>query len=380
MDKDTVLSSFGKYLEPLHRLKLQDKIDQSHQDRYVKKLTTKAYIMLFLHAHLQKREGLRAIADDLLQEEFQREVGLESISAAQLSRKHKQVNPALLAGIFQDLVAELHCRTQSTTHIKRNVKVIDSTTVSLCLQKYNWATFRQTKAGIKVHLRLVFANQDDVYPDKIALTTAKPSDRSQMDQLIDEEGATYVFDRGYLDYKRFDEFCAKNIYFVTRLREDAVYYLLETKTSSQENILSDSVVLLGSGQKQMKHPLRVVEVLDTQGKLIRIVTNRWDLSVEEISDLYRARWSIELFFKWIKQHVRIKTFYGTSQNAVWNQVYLALIAYCLLLLVKLETKTGRSLLEISRWLLALMWKQSEIWIQRILKKPERTSKGRQKAK
>ena len=380
MDKDTVLSSFGKYLEPLHRLKLQDKIDQSHQDRYVKKLTTKAYIMLFLHAHLQKREGLRAIADDLLQEEFQREVGLESISAAQLSRKHKQVNPALLAGIFQDLVAELHCRTQSTTHIKRNVKVIDSTTVSLCLQKYNWATFRQTKAGIKVHLRLVFANQDDVYPDKIALTTAKPSDRSQMDQLIDEEGATYVFDRGYLDYKRFDEFCAKNIYFVTRLREDAVYYLLETKTSSQENILSDSVVLLGSGQKQMKHPLRVVEVLDTQGKLIRIVTNRWDLSVEEISDLYRARWSIELFFKWIKQHVRIKTFYGTSQNAVWNQVYLALIAYCLLLLVKLETKTGRSLLEISRWLLALMWKQSEIWIQRILKKSERTSKGRQKAK
>jgi IS4 transposase len=380
MDKDTTLSSFGKYIEPLNRLKLQEKIDQSHHDKYAKKLTTKAYIMLFLHAHLQKREGLRAIADDLLQEEFQQEVGLESISAAQLSRKHKQVNPALLAGIFQDLVAELHGRTQSTTYFKRNVKVIDSTTVSLCLQKYNWATFRQTKAGIKVHLRLVFANQDDVYPDKIALTTAKPSDRSQMDQLIDEEGATYVFDRGYLDYKRFDEFCSKNIHFVTRLREDAVYYLLETKTSSQENILSDSVVLLGSGQKQMKHPLRVVEVLDSQGKLIRIVTNRWDLSVEEISDLYRARWSIELFFKWIKQHVRIKTFYGTSQNAVWNQVYLALIAYCLLLLVKLETKTGRSLLEISRWLLALMWKQSETWIQRILKKPERTSKGRQKPK
>ena len=84
------------------------------------------------------------------------------------------------------------------------------------------------------------------------------------------------------------------------------------------------------------------------------------------------------FFKWIKQHVRIKTFYGTSPNAVWNQVYLALIAYCLLLLVKLETKTGRSLLEISRWLLALLWKQSEAWIQRILRLPERTSRGRQK--
>jgi IS4 transposase len=380
MDKDTVLSSFGKYLEPLHRLKLQEKIDQSNHDKYAKKLTTKAYILLFLHAQLQKREGLRAIADDLLQEEFQKEVGLESISAAQLSRKHRQVHPTLLAGIFQDLVAELHRRTQSTTHFKRNVKVIDSTTVSLCLQKYNWATFRQTKAGIKVHLRLVFANRDDVYPDKLALTTAKPSDRSQMDQLIDEEGATYVFDRGYLDYKRFDEFCANNIHFVTRLREDAVYYLLETKTSSYANILSDSVVLLGSGQKQMKHPLRVVEVLDSQGKLIRIATNRWDLSVEEISDLYRARWSIELFFKWIKQHVRIKNFYGTSQNAVWNQVYLALIAYCLLLLVKLETKTDRSLLEISRWLLALMWKQCETWIHRILRKPERTSRGRQKAK
>jgi IS4 transposase len=130
----------------------------------------------------------------------------------------------------------------------------------------------------------------------------------------------------------------------------------------------------------MDNYLRLIETVDTEGNLIRIVTNRFDLEAEEIGEMYRCRWAIELFFKWIKQHVKIKTFYGTSERAVENQIYLALIAYCLLLLVHLETRTKHTLTQISRWLRAFIWKSSNIWIERILHKPKRTSKGRQKKK
>lgn len=372
MDKDTLFSSFGKWVEPLDRIKIQGKIDQSKQDKYVKKFTTKAYIQLFLHAELQNRVGLRAIADDLVQEEFQRTLGLESISASQLSCKHNSVDPSLLAGIFYDLIRLIHTHSQ-TSAFRKNFKIVYSTTITLSLQKYKWATFRKTKAGVKIHLRLVFANHQDVYPEKVKLTTAKPSDRSQMDELIDESRAMYVFDRGYVDYKKFDEYCDQGISFVTRLKDSAVYQLVE-----HENILSDSVILLGTPQKQMNHLLRLIEVVDSQGHVIRIVTNRFNMTVEEIGAIYRSRWAIELFFKWIKQHVRIKSFYGTSEKAVWNQIFLALITYSLLLLVKLETQTSHRLLQISRWLIGLIWKRSEEWINRILRKPTRTSKGRQK--
>jgi IS4 transposase len=378
MDKDTLISSFGKWVEPFHRLKLQEKIDQTYPDKYVKKLTTQAYILLFLHAVLQKREGLRAIADDLLQEEFQKILGFESISASQLSRKHNRVDSDLLEGVFFDLVTLLTERTKLPTGSRRALKIIDSSTITLCLQKYKWATFRQTKAGVKIHLRLVFANEQVVYPDRVTLTTARPSDRSQMDELNDETDAMYVFDRGYLDYKKFDEYCDHGIHFTTRLKENAVYRLINTQVLGQENILSESTILLGTQSKAMKHGLRLIEVLDTQGNLIRIVTNRWDVSAEEISEIYRSRWAIELFFKWMKQHVRIKNFYGTSESAVWNQIFLALIAYCLLLLVKLETSTSHSLLQLSRWLLVTMWSSSEKWLEKILKKPNHTSRGRPK--
>ena len=377
MDKDTLFSSFGKWVEPLDRIKIQGKIDQSKQDKYVKKFTTKAYIQLFLHAELQNRVGLRAIADDLVQEEFQRTLGLESISASQLSRKHNSVDPSLLAGIFYDLIGLIHTHSQ-TSAFRKNFKIVDSTTITLSLQKYKWATFRKTKAGVKIHLRLVFANHQDVYPEKVKLTTAKPSDRSQMDELIDESGAMYVFDRGYVDYKKFDEYCDQGISFVTRLKDSAVYQLVDHHLVEHENILSDSVILLGTPQKQMNHLLRLIEAVDSQGHVIRIVTNRFDMTAEEIGAIYRSRWAIELFFKWIKQHVRIKSFYGTSEKAVWNQIFLALIAYSLLLLVKLETQTSHSLLQISRWLIGLIWKRSKEWINRILRKPTRTSKGRQK--
>ncbi|HAJ4019721.1 IS4 family transposase [Escherichia coli] len=381
MDKNTLFSSFGKWVAPINIMKLQQRIDETDQDKYVKKLTTKAYLLLFLHAQLQQREGLRAIADDVLSKKFQQELGLSSISPAQLSRKNNRVEPALLEEVFVDLVQQIQRVSGKACSLRKHIKIIDSTTIGLCLQKYKWATFRETKAGIKIHLRLVFASQEDVYPEKISLTCAKSNDRTQMESLIDEIGAMYVFDRGYVDYEKFDEYTDQGIFFASRLKDNAeTRHLYTFKVPPESSVLSDSMILLGTPQKRVDNVLRLIETHDSKGNRIRIITNRFDLEAEELSDIYRWRWQIELFFKWMKQHAKIKTFYGTSENAVWNQVFLALIAYCLLLLVKLERNSQHSLLQISRWLKVFLWQTFEQWIGRMDYQSKRTSRGRQKRK
>lgn len=377
MDKDTLFSSFGKWVAPINVVKLQQKVKETKQDKYTKKLTTKAYLLLFLHAQLLQRDGLRAIADDVLSEEFQKGLKLDSISAAQLSRKNSSVDPSLLAEIFTDLVCKLHSSTSGK--VKHDFKIIDSTTISLCLEKFKWVKFRKTKAGVKIHLRLVFADQRDVYPEKLIITPAKCNDRTQMEVLIDETGAMYVFDRGYVDYLKFDEYCDKGIFFASRLKDNAVVRKIYSFRLPQNSLVkSDSMIILGTPQKRVDNYLRLIETVDSNGNPIRIVTNRFDLDAEEISEIYRARWAIELFFKWLKQHVHIKKFYGTTEQAVENQIYIALIAYCLLLLIKLETQCKCSLLEINRWLIVLIWKKSSEWIARMHYKPRRTSRGRRK--
>lgn len=378
MDKHTLFSSFGKWLAPICTRTFTDQLSETRQDKYVKKLTTSAYLKLFLHAQLHGREGLRHIADDVGSVAFQQELGLTSISASQLSRKHNQVNPKLLQLVFDRLVKRIFSSYRAPTHRNR-MKIIDSTTVALCLQKYKWAEFRKTKAGIKIHMRLAFVGEQDVMPEKATITAAKKHDRTELDKLVDEPGITYVFDRGYMDYAAFDRYCESGISFVTRLKNNTCLEPLQFQTVPTNSSVSEDVVArVGSHQKKMKHKLRMVQTQDSQGNLLFLVTNRFDLSCDEISDMYRSRWAIETFFKWMKQHLRIKHFHGHSEQAVYNQIWIALIAFCLLLLVKLETKVDHSLLQLRRWLTTLLWQPYAEWLLRMKRKPSRSSQGRRR--
>jgi hypothetical protein len=378
MDKNTLFSSFGKWLAPICTKTFIDRVTEIGQDKYVKKLTTLAYFKLFLHAQLKGSDGLREIADDVLCEKFQRELGLGSISASQLSRKHNQVDPGILEKVFSTLVQHI-CSQASLSSSRKKVKIIDSTTIALCLQKYKWATFRKSKAGIKVHTRIAFVNEHDVVPDKITITPARVNDRTQMDGLIDEEGITYVFDRGYVDYAAYDDYCENGIFFVTRLKKNAVIEPLHTYELPEDSVVSlDEKVQVGTQQKRMKHSLRMIQTQDSEGNLLFLLTNRFDLSADEIGEMYRSRWAIETFFKWMKQHVKIKTFYGTSEKAVMNQVWIALIAYCLITLIKQESEVKHSLLQIYRWLKVFLWQSYDAWFERMKRRPSRTSAGRKK--
>lgn len=226
--------------------------------------------------------------------------------------------------------------------------LIDSSTISMCLSLYRWAKFRKTKSGVKLHLRLVLCDQE-IYPDKAIITPAKPADKTQMDNLVVvEKDALNVFDRGYLDYKKFDNYCATGIRFVSRLKHNALVEILEEREVVPGSpIKNDRIVRLGkAGITQMEYPLRQIETEDSNGNPVVIITNDFKMSAEEIADIYRYRWQIELFFKWIKQHLCIKHLYGTSPVAVENQILTALITYCLLKLLQLKVGYRGSLLTI----------------------------------
>jgi IS4 transposase len=378
MDKNTLFSSFGKWVEPINTLDFQDQVVALEQDKYVKKLTTKAYLLLMLHAQLHEKESLRAISDGLLDEEFQSELGLDSISASQLSRKNNEVDTSLLSQLFLELVHKIQAHKQHRIPKGMPLKIIDSSTIPLNLTHYKWAEFRRTKSGVKLHLRLVFMDKHHVYPDKVAITNAKEHDRNQLEVLIDDKEAMYVFDRGYVDYETFDRFFDEGIFFASRLKKNAVFRTLETFQMTEGSpIKSDSMVVCGTTQSRTENVFCLIETVDSKGNEIRIITNRFDLSAEEIGDIYRSRWTIELFFKWLKQHVRIKNFYGMSETALQNQIYIALIMYCLLVLLQLETNARQSLLQLKRWLQALLWKPYDKWVRRIhFRKERQQSRGK----
>src|SRR5690554_3816091 len=368
MDKNTLKTSFGKWISPINMKKLSKQVDILKQDYYTKKLTTESFLKIMLFAQLHETESLHAISDALLDEDFQKAVGFDSISASQLSRKNNELDPTVLSTIFLDLVSQIHTHhNQSKSLIP--LKIIDSTTLPLNLTNYKWATFRKTKAGVKLHLRLVFMGKDNVYPDKAIMTTADEHDRNQLEVLVDDKEAMYVFDRGYVDYERFDRMTDDGLFFVSRLKKNAITRTIESfQLPNDSSVTKDEMVYLGTTQNRAENVFRLIEVFDTKENTLRLITNRFDLSADEISGIYRSRWAIELFFKWLKQHVEIKHFYGMTENALQNQIFIALITYCLHVLVRLEANIKQSLLRISRWLKATLWKSSHLWLRRFKRK------------
>ncbi|WP_335872307.1 IS4 family transposase, partial [Bacillus sp. 2205SS5-2] len=214
------------------------------------------------------------------------------------------------------------------------------------------------------------------------LLPATHSDRSQMEELIEiDPDAIQLFDRGYNDYKQYDRLSNHDVRFITRLKKNAKIEVLNEQAPDPENhIFQDQEVYLGDDQNdtKMKNSLRLIRTKDSEQNDIILLTNCVDLSAKEVGDLYRYRWRIETFFKWMKQHLKIKTFYGKSQNAVYTQIWIALITYCLQVLLKLKLHHEGPLLDIKTTLQDLLFDPIEEFIRSLFRKPTRDSKGRKK--
>jgi IS4 transposase len=215
------------------------------------------------------------------------------------------------------------------------------------------------------------------------VSAAKPADRTQMDNLVvEEKDALNVFDRGYVDYEKFDSYCKKGIRFVTRLKSNAkIKVVKELAVNTNNAIEKDQIVYLGTnGINRIKHPLRIIKTHDTEGKPVIILTNNFKLTTREISDIYRYRWQIEFFFKWLKQQFHIKHFYGLSQQAVENQMFIALITYCLLMLLKLKTSCKGSFLAIKRLLKVCLLEPFASFVKKLHRCKETSQKTKTKSK
>lgn len=383
MDKNITKSTFVESFFPLSHEFLMKQIESLKLDKYTKKLDTVKFSKLLVFAQLDELESLADISLELrTNEKLQQEIGLESISDSQLSRKLRDINPEIYENAFNHLVGQIHQQIgfRKGTEALGRLNLIDSSTISLCLTKYRWADFRKTKAGIKLHTRIIY-HDDEVTPDQVIIKPARPSDKSEMDNLVVQEpDALNVFDRGYIEYRLFDQYSLSGTRFVTRLKANAIIEVIEEKViDPNEPIVREAIVLLGNPTTyQMKHPLRLIETKDSQGNAIIIVTNDMLISTIELSDIYRHRWHIELFFKWIKQHLQVKRFYGTSANAVYTQIRIAFITYCLLILLQRKVAYRGTLLMVYK-LIQRCWSEPLAnMVRKLHGNKTKTSRGRQK--
>jgi len=253
---------------------------------------------------------------------------------------------------------KLYANDALGVELDNTVYALDSSTIDLCLSLFDWAPFRSPKAAIKLHTLLDLRG---AIPAFIHISDGKLHDVNVLDMLVMEAGAFYVMDRGYLDFSRLYTLHQAGAFFVTRAKSNLkAHRRYSHPIDRSTGLICDQTVLLTVfySRQGFEAPLRRVRFKDPKtGKKLVFLTNNFALPALTITQLYRQRWQIELFFKWIKQHLRIKSFFGTSENAVKTQVWIAVSAYVLVAIVKKRLKLTASLYEILQILSLTMFEQ-----------------------
>ena len=231
--------------------------------------------------------------------------------------------------------------------LKNNVFAIDATTIDLCLSTFYWATFRSTKGGIKLHTQLDLKTS---IPEFILFSSASVHDVNVLDVISFEANSFYIMDRGYVDYKRLYNIHKHNAFFVTRAKDNMnCRRLYSHAVDKTKGIIYDQTIMLNGYYAAKDYPekMRRIKFYDQEtGKILIFLTNNFHLTATEVAQLYKHRWKIELFFKWIKQHLKIKSFWGHSENAVKTQVWIAVSVYVLVAIAKKKFMLQQSLYEI----------------------------------
>ncbi len=246
----------------------------------------------------------------------------------------------IYADLAQSLIRrarKLYEREPLGVELEQTIYALDSTTIDLCLNLFPWARFRSTKAAVKLHTLLDVRGP---IPTMVTISEGKQADVQILDELIVEPGAFYVMDRGYVDFERLFRFVLASAFFVTRTKAGIQLNRLESRPVDRScGLRSDHIVWLANPQSAVHYPdrLRRVSYRDPEdGKVLVFLTNNFDLPALVIAQLYKLRWRVELFFKWIKQNLRIKHFFGTSDNAVKTQVWIAVCVYVLVAILRKE--------------------------------------------
>ena len=304
-------------------------------------------------AQLTYRESLRDIEINLRAQSkrlYHMGFRCQTISRNTLANANATRPWQIYADLAQYLIGiarPLYASEPLAIDLDATVYAFDATTIDLCLSVFPWAPFRQAKAAVRLHTLLDLRGN---IPTFIHITDGKTHEVNTLDELTIESGAFYLLDRGYLDFKRLFVIHQANAFFVTRAKSNTKFKRRYSNPVDKitTNIVCDQTGVLPLFYASQDYPalLRRVVVKDETGKRIVFLTNNFVLEPTLIADLYRQRWQVELFFKWIKQHLRIKVFYGTSENAVKTQIWIAISTYVLIAIAKKRLNLPHSLYEI----------------------------------
>jgi hypothetical protein len=289
---------------------------------------------------------LKANADKMYHLGIGEVVAVSTITRANESRSFQIYEDLAMLLIKQ--AKQLYLRDDDfEVTLKGNVFAIDSTTIDLFLSAFYWAAFRSTKGGIKLHTQIDLKTS---IPEFILFSTASVNDMNVLDVIHFEANSFYIMDRGYIDYKRLYNIHTCGAFFVTRAKDNMDYRRLYSRQKNTvDGVLYDQTIMLNNFYPSKYYPekMRRIKFRDKQTKKIFIfLTNNFGLEASQIAQLYKHRWKIELFFKWIKQHLKIKSFWGQSENAVKTQVWIAVSVYVLVAIAKKHFMLKQSLYEI----------------------------------
>jgi len=339
---------FAQVVDELPRHEFAKCVERYQGDFHVRAMSCYEQYLMMAFAQLTYRESLRDIETCL------RALGPKLYHSGIRSRPARSTladaNEKRDWRIFSDFAhvlirqaAELYGDEDLGIELRDAAYALDSTTIDLCLSLFPWAKFRRTKAAIKLHTLLALRGN---YPTVILLTSGKVHDVNILDELTFEAGAFYIMDRGYLDFARLHRMHDDRAFFVTRAKKNSRFQRRYSRPVDKSTGLhfDQTVVLVGFySHQQYPDPLRRIGFRDLQtGKALVFLTNNFRVPALTITQLYKARWQVELFFKWIKQHLRIKAFYGTSENAVRVQVWIAISVYVLVAILRKRLRLPHS--------------------------------------
>jgi len=339
---------FSQLMHQLPWRRFQTLVDRYQGDYKVKSFYCAEHFRVMAFAQLTYRESLRDIEACLrTMGPKLYHMGIRStVSRNNLSNANETRDWRIYAEFAQILIGqarELYLEDSGFPDLDATVYALDSTTIDLCMTLFPWAHFRRAKSAVKMHTLLNLCGN---IPEFILITEGNIHDVKVLDHMVPLPGAYYVMDRGYLDFGRLNVLNSLKAYFVTRAKKNFQFQRRYSHPVARETglICDQTVVLTGFyASKSYPETLRRIKYRDADGRVLVFLTNDFSLPALMVADLYKARWQIELFFKWIKQHLRIKAFYGTSANAVKTQIWVAVCVYLLVAITRKRLGIDHSL-------------------------------------
>ena len=342
---------FSQLLKLLPRHEFETLAKQHHIGRSFRTASRWSQFVTMAMAQLSGRNSLRDIVENVSAQAHRLyHLGSVKLSRSNLSRINEDKPYTLYAALFEKLLKR--CQGVAPGHnfrFKNPLYSLDASTIDLCLSVFPWADFRTTKGAIKLHVGL---NHAGYLPEFVTITEGKDHDVTVGRTLNFPKGSIVAVDKAYNDYTWYKQLTNKGIFFVTRLKSNAKYRTIcRRPVQKDKGLTCDQTIEFTGIQTAKKCPvnLRRIGYRDPEtGKHYIFLTNNFKLSAKTIADVYKARWQVELFFKWIKQNLKIKSFVGTSKNAVMTQVWIAMCIYLLIAFIKFQSKLTKSMQQILR--------------------------------